>query len=164
MFTYSKVEQSDCKSHHRREQVIKTALGKQKNALKIPCTFSFVTSYTTILLVERNGWIRCREMSSLCKWITFPRTMLSAVPHLKYTSSACAAMQSFKICIKTDWKGFFLRTRDLHLRRPVCSNTTICLTSGGIVGGTEGHACSLKKQTVETLGGKNLLLVLEEAN
>lgn len=84
-------------------------------------------------------------MSSLCKLISFPRTMLASIPHFKYTS-ACAAMQLFKICIKTDWKGFFLWTRDLHLWWPVCSNSTICLTSGGIIRGTEGHACSLKKK------------------
>ncbi len=60
--------------------------------------------------------------------------------------SVCAATQLFKICIKTDWKGFFLWTRYLHLQQPVCFDKTICLTSSDIIRGTE-WMCVLKKKT-----------------
>lgn len=63
----------------------------------------------------------------------------------------------FKYASKQIGEVFPLWTRHLHLRRLVCSNGTICLTSEGISRGKEGHACSLKKESLETLGGKPVI-------
>lgn len=72
---------------------------------------------------------------------------------LRYTS-ACAAVPLFKICIETDWKGFLLRTTDLHLRWPVCFNDRVHRTSRGRIRRAEVFACSLSRETSETLGAE----------